>query len=422
MKLPILTACIICAVTAGAYAIDCFECAQNDFACSLDPSEMTDGGIPPKPCPRGDDVCILLIQHRRSRKDTQETSDFYDIQCGKSSECDQDGSFTTIKFDITFSTRCCNTSGCVPALLVLPPYNDTRNGVTCPACLSETKQECIPRRAMECTGEEKYCISCYRSFREVKVFYSYGCGTENTCRMGERRNITYAEDETLSCTRVSSVHSLTVGSFLWCPFSITKDPKDFNSGSFLCAVDEDVCMLEGIRTLHDGVENVQYVRRCGKSHECSRKGSISSSKKTISINTTCCYQSQCRSPGLVLAPVSNKSNGQTCRDCYISSSHLCKRKDIIQCTGDEKACIQYIRTVKQDFSVLKEVLHGCASRSICEAGPSRVVPMLNYGQYITTEVICNKGRRLYSGGGLSYVPAVLIVIETCLKFSSLMTY
>lgn len=48
--------------------------------------------------------------------------------------------------------------------------------------------------------------------------------------------------------------------------------------------------------------------------------------------------------------------------------------------------------------------------------------MLNYGQYITTEVICNKGRSLYSGSGLSYVPAVLIVIETCLKFSSLMTY
>ncbi|KAG8590429.1 hypothetical protein GDO81_006763, partial [Engystomops pustulosus] len=171
------------------------------------------------------------------------------------------------------------------------------------------------------------------------------------------------------CTIVSSNHSLPVGNFLWCPICFGKnlDPYSY----LLCAADEDVCLFEATRTLYNGEDHVQYFRRCGRSHECSRSGTISSSKKTMSINTTCCDHNRCHCPVPVLPALSDKRNGLTCPDCHMASSHLCLKKDVKQCTGNEDTCIQYSRTMKQDFSVMKEVFYGCASSSICDAGSSR---------------------------------------------------
>ncbi|XP_071968991.1 phospholipase A2 inhibitor and Ly6/PLAUR domain-containing protein-like [Engystomops pustulosus] len=271
---------------------------------------------------------------------------------------------------------------------------------------------------MRCRGEEKYCISYHETADGVSLLHSRGCATENFCKKEEMRLFPFDLDKVAACTIVSHEQPLPAGHFLWCPVCFG---KELDVSSFLlCAADEDVCLFEATRTLYDGEEQVQYFRRCGMSHECSRRGSISSSKKTMSINTTCCHQSQCHCPEPELPALSDQRNGLICPDCHVSGSHLCLRKSIKRCSGDEDTCIQYTRSMKQDFSVMKEVLYGCASRSFCNAGPSRVLPMGGYGQHITTEVICNGGRHLTIPSSLCFIPALLIVI--CLQLSPLKNF
>ncbi|XP_068098437.1 phospholipase A2 inhibitor and Ly6/PLAUR domain-containing protein-like [Hyperolius riggenbachi] len=188
---------------------------------------------------------------------------------------------------------------------------------------------------MACTGEEKYCLKYQKMVMMGTLLSSIssGCASENICK--ENRNLTLLTPprslETSECFTVSSNTDLKPGHFIWC--HICHDvPEHCRGQSFLCPPSEDVCLFERMRIIYDGRDEFENTRRCGKSSECSRTGTIRSSTKVIMINTTCCDRNECQPPLPALPIISDEENGLICPACFVPNSDRCLGRNNLKCT------------------------------------------------------------------------------------------
>ncbi|XP_068098058.1 phospholipase A2 inhibitor and Ly6/PLAUR domain-containing protein-like [Hyperolius riggenbachi] len=280
----------------------------------------------------------------------------------------------------------------------VPAESRTKNGVFCPACYSE-KGDCEAQNSMACTGEEKYCLKYQKMvMMGLQTSVSSGCASENVCK--ENRTLSFLTPprlpETSECFKVSSNTDLKPGHFIWCHICHSHNFVNCMDKSFLCSPSEDVCLYENTRSTYDGRDEFEITNRCGKSSECSRTGTIRSSTKVIVINTTCCDRNECQPPFPALPTISDKDNGLTCPACFVPNSDRCLGRKNVKCTGEEKRCIHYMRTEKQEISTVTESLYGCTTDTICEAGSSLTLPKGHYHKSVKTDIACNRAATLRS--------------------------
>eukprot|EP00079_Xenopus_tropicalis_P037507 XP_017951278.1 PREDICTED: uncharacterized protein LOC101731055 [Xenopus tropicalis] len=347
MKGFLTGACVMSAVIATVYSLYCLRCFESKKRC-LTYMECKEG-----------EVCLTSYENTLYYLGETLHTPIWS-GCWQSEDCNVNISFSTPLIKVRYATSCCNTDNCTAPTPTLMPLNAEKNGHTCPACHGEN---CIPQYSMACTGEEKTCIH-FNSFSG----YSRGCATTDNC------NATYIVNPSLNnryiCNRNDTTLSLPVRNFLFCQ-SCYYRTETCHIKLQLCGVQEDVCVTEKIRTIHNG-QDVTYVnKRCGQARECSRVGTLRSNKKKIGINTTCCSTSGCNPPVPISPPMDSEPNGLTCPSCYVSNSDTCLQKYPMKCVGNESHCIHYISKDTFENDVTKESFHGCTTDSICKAGSSR---------------------------------------------------
>nr|DBA15833.1 TPA: hypothetical protein GDO54_003292 [Pyxicephalus adspersus] len=179
------------------------------------------------------------------------------------------------------------------------------------------------------------------------------------------------------------------GHFIWCTICHDYNIDGCRDKPHLCSPHEDVCVFERKRSIYNGEDEVEIIKRCGKSSECNRAGSIRSLTKTILINTTCCDQSLCDSPLPSFPVTNNDTNGVICPACFVPNSDRCLGRSDLKCIGNEKRCIHYKRAEKQDLYIVTESLHGCTTDEVCEAGSSLLLPNGVHYKTIKTDIACN---------------------------------
>ncbi|XP_073459839.1 uncharacterized protein [Aquarana catesbeiana] len=284
---------------------------------------------------------------------------YFRRDCLKIQDCNVSESISSPWGKSTYSTSCCNTDGCTPVQPVLKAANKTKNGVSCPACYSED-QECKAQYAMHCTGEEKYCLDFRRTTTfKLNQIYVSGCSTKNFCKkdndmefLNRPKNL-----ESHYCKTTDSNPDQTTGHFTWCEVCHDYNVNDCRGSQHLCSPHEDVCVFERTRSIYDGMEEFEITKRCGKSHECNRAGSIRSSTKIILINTTCCDESVCMPP----EPISDLSTLLTFHDlsCTVSlcgGRHIGKGRTLLShvMASNKKISEQYSIDITKSHSKFPE--------------------------------------------------------------------
>uniref|UniRef100_A0A803JI26 UPAR/Ly6 domain-containing protein n=1 Tax=Xenopus tropicalis TaxID=8364 RepID=A0A803JI26_XENTR len=331
--------CVLSAVIATVYSLYCLECFERDYQCRSY-----------KKCKEGE-VCLTSFEN---------TMMPFWSGCWQSEYCNLNISFSTPDVRVRYATSCCNTDNCTAPTPTLMPNNAQKNGHTCPACYSQTKGDCIPQYSMACTGEEKSCIH-LKSWGK----YSRGCSTTDLCNITDILKPDNKRGH--SCTRDNSISSLPVRNFLLCQTCLSKD-GNCHYNRELCGLQEDVCVVEKIRTINDGQDTTEVIKRCGQAWECSRAGTLRSNYKKVVINTTCCSTDGCDAPVPTLPPLNSEPNGLTCPSCYVSNAKLCLQRRPLKCVGNESRCIHYTSTETFGTTVATESFHGCTTDSICKAG------------------------------------------------------
>ena len=64
---------------------------------------------------------------------------------------------TMVNFTFQMLRNCCSVDNCNAEPIVLPPRNNTPNGVQCPVCYAENSTTCEVKKKMNCTGLETKC-------------------------------------------------------------------------------------------------------------------------------------------------------------------------------------------------------------------------------------------------------------------------
>ncbi|OCT73267.1 hypothetical protein XELAEV_18036247mg [Xenopus laevis] len=189
------------------------------------------------------------------------------------------------------------------------------------------------------------------------------------------------------------------------PFTTTLCSVSFSQFSIQAAATRTsqtkpcVSQLNKLTCFSDGQDVQDIIRRCGKSEECGRVGTLRSNEKKIVINTTCCDTNSCDPPIPTLPPFDSEANGLTCPSCYISNSDICLQRQPLKCVGNETRCINYISKETLDKTVTTESFYGCTTENICKAGSSTKHYFFLKTSLIKTtkmDVTCNKAFSLNS--------------------------
>ncbi|XP_077312841.1 uncharacterized protein LOC143933720 [Lithobates pipiens] len=420
MKATFFALCTVPTLLSTVSALKCIYCGvlinlDSDSVYNLNAKRSTepycDGHA--YNCASEDAACASI--YVSSTKYNNAVESYFRRDCLKIQDCNVSESISSPWGKNTYSTSCCNTDGCTPVQPVLKAANKTKNGVSCPACYSEDK-ECKAQYSMHCTGEEKYCLDFKRvtTFQTNQIFVS-GCSTKNFCKndsdmifLNRPMNL-----ENHYCRKTDSNPDQGIGYFIWCDVCHDYNVNNCRDSQNLCSPHEDVCVFERRRSIYDGSDEVEITKRCGKSHECNRAGSIRSSTKIILINTTCCDESMCMTPEPILPSIDDDTNGVICPACFVPNSDRCLGRSDLKCTGNEKRCLHYMRTEKQDMYTVTESLHGCTTDEICEAGSNLVLPNGHYYKTVKTEIFCNSAitPRSESCTSLMLVATALIVFN-----------
>ncbi|XP_068099423.1 uncharacterized protein [Hyperolius riggenbachi] len=293
------------------------------------------------------------------------SSDFFlHKTCLPSKEgCGTSESLTIPGLKVAYSVTCCSENECTPQVPVLPPVdNKTKNGVFCPACFG-AEGDCEAQNSMACTGEEKYCLKFQKMIKTgFKKSVGSGCASENVCK--ENRSLSFlafpGSVETFECFKVNSNIDLKPGFFIWCGICHDYNVENCGSLDYLCSPSEDVCLFERVRNIY--VPNI-----------------------------------------------SDEDNGLTCPACFVPNSDRCLGRKNLKCTGEEKRCIHYMRTEKQDFTTVTESLYGCTTDAICEAGSSLTLPKRNYYKSVKTDIACNRAATLRSLAHLFFTSSFVVL-------------
>lgn len=164
---PLLLPFILCSLVATTYSLTCSECiGQSDKPCQGRPVT----------CAADFDACVATVE--TDSKDGKEIT-WYRKCCGKKSMCSYTGSFTADILGKKASSTCCFTSNCDPLVPKLPTQKTEDNGLSCKSCSTEQGSAC---ETIECTGEEKKCLTLttLTQAAQVSMFVS-GCGTPEWC-------------------------------------------------------------------------------------------------------------------------------------------------------------------------------------------------------------------------------------------------
>ncbi|XP_073425968.1 uncharacterized protein [Dendrobates tinctorius] len=398
--------CVISALISTASCLQCTTCSwilqkandeiyASEYGNKVHYQDIVDG----QPiclgfnytCTSPEEVCGSIYVKTTKYDQSQEI--FIKRDCIKAKECNVSESFTTPVLKTLYAVTCCNTDNCTPAPQILPPENNTENGVQCQSCfLSSTMENCEAKYSVTCTGKEKYCIAYERRAPfETNYVYAMGCASKNVCtENGALHNLGKPGLlEEVKCHIVTHNEQLQTGHFIWCFFCHDYNVNNCSDKAYLCKPEEDVCVFERVRSIYDGREEVTITKRCGKSNECSRSGTIRSSTKTIFMNTTCCDYNVCQAPLPTLPQANDDENGLTCPACFVPNSDRCLGRSNLKCTGNEQRCIHYMRTEVRESATTTESLHGCTTDEICEAGSAITYTKGQYHRNIKTSVMCS---------------------------------
>ncbi|XP_056397644.1 uncharacterized protein LOC130293185 isoform X3 [Hyla sarda] len=297
-----------------------------------------------------DHVCFLL-RFETHELEQEFTTWEVNRQCWNPLACFTSGQVSSSKYKIRFVTSCCFEDNCKIPLPDFPAENTAHNGLFCPTCISNTSK-CVPNNSMKCVGEETWCFTLNAASKPTLTFS--GCATPSYCRVhpliGDkfRNNDDHIRPVKLSCVIANRTSSLPVVNLLFC-----KKTYGINSEKLMrCSPINDACLTILVQT----------------THECNSAGTITTGKKNISKNTTCCFHDNCISPIPTLPSQSNETNGIFCESCYYKTYGICMGQDYIACTGNATRCISYATEQKSDVFTSSEVFHGCAHPELCESG------------------------------------------------------
>ncbi|XP_068098059.1 phospholipase A2 inhibitor and Ly6/PLAUR domain-containing protein-like isoform X1 [Hyperolius riggenbachi] len=236
-------------------------------------------------------------------------------------------------------------------------------------------------------GEERSCLI-YKLIQPLQLRESYtsGCATQNVCNGNTSLNFLNwpHSSDSVSCRTVSETPDLTPGHAIFCHICNSYNGDSCVGQLHQCSEEDDTCLYEKMKIIHERAEETEDIRRCGKSRECGRVGRIQSSRKTILINTTCCDHSGCHTPMPTLPSINNDENGVICPACFVPNADRCASYDNLKCTGKEKRCVRYMRTEKR----VRDTLHGCTTDEICEAGSSVVHLPGRYYKSVINNISC----------------------------------
>ncbi|XP_040182539.1 uncharacterized protein LOC120915806 [Rana temporaria] len=163
-------------------------------------------------------------------------------------------------------------------LLEVKAENATKNGVLCPACISN-HEPCTANYSMACTGEERYCLTLQGKFIGSKpIMHTSGCSTfaESLCRENQPLDFLTYPDEKIPTryTKVTSKTNLATRHFIWCRIC-HNCPEEYNpkAKAILCSQDEDVCVYERTRIIYGRYIVMETLHGCTTDEICEA-GSI----------------------------------------------------------------------------------------------------------------------------------------------------
>ncbi|XP_073513788.1 uncharacterized protein [Phyllobates terribilis] len=298
------------------YALSCEVCNNSQF--QICHSKAV-------PCSNVDHVCINVSKNVSS--EIVPLQSMLRRQCGKPSQCDLQGTVTSVHLKFTFATACCNTSSCTPPLPTYSPFSEKKSGLLCPTAYNTEGMDNSDEYIMECRENETQCFM----YNEV----------------------------------------IRTSFFQKCKFQHEKiKSKPITE---LCLPDEDVCLSEHMK-VEDAGRGVreEHSQRCGRSGQCNLFIVISNSNKTMVINTTCCQTQYCNPPMPNVSSEAEVKNGLTCRSCYTANSSKCNSNSTMFCTGIMDHCVTYTATRRSGGSNETEILIGCGTKDACAYGRSFV--------------------------------------------------
>ncbi|XP_073513787.1 uncharacterized protein [Phyllobates terribilis] len=345
------------------YALSCEVCNNSQF--QICHSKAV-------PCSNVDHVCINVSKNVSS--EIVPLQSMLRRQCGKPSQCDLQGTVTSVHLKFTFATACCNTSSCTPPLPTYSPFSEKKSGLLCPTAYNTEGMDNSDEYIMECRENETQCFM-YNEVIRTKYFNSStnisGCTSKDFCKTESFLRSAINSSESLSCTEGFPQKSLIPSFFQKCKFQHEKiKSKPITE---LCLPDEDVCLSEHMK-VEDAGRGVreEHSQRCGRSGQCNLFIVISNSNKTMVINTTCCQTQYCNPPMPNVSSEAEVKNGLTCRSCYTANSSKCNSNSTMFCTGIMDHCVTYTATRRSGGSNETEILIGCGTKDACAYGRSFV--------------------------------------------------
>ncbi|XP_069802826.1 uncharacterized protein [Dendropsophus ebraccatus] len=317
------------------------------------------------PCAGDSNVCITFATNISG---FTFTNSMLKRDCGRLSQCDLQGTMTSVATRLNFATTCCNTSSCTPPLPTYLPVTEKKNGLVCPASVSIRGIANTAEYNIECLEHETQCFtySDVVSARNPSSFYLTGCASKNLSEIESLISRIKSCDVTISTSEAFPQDSLMPSFVQTCNFQHGKiNMKSFGD---LCLPDEDVCFSEHTLVADAGGVKKENLQRCGKSRQCDLFIAISHPNKTIITNTSCCKTQHCSPPTSDVSWEPGVENGVTCRSCYSAHSSDCDSYDTMSCTGIMDRCITYTQTLRIGQIKQTEVIIGCGTSDACTYG------------------------------------------------------
>ncbi|XP_056398320.1 phospholipase A2 inhibitor and Ly6/PLAUR domain-containing protein-like [Hyla sarda] len=165
---------ILSSLVSTTFSLSCMECTvQGEKQCQG----------PSVTCPAEFDACVATLES--NTKDGKDVT--YRQYCGKRSTCSYGGTLTTNLGVKRVSSSCCFMNNCSPPMPKLPTEKTDKNGVSCKACSEEKGTTCEPSTTIECTGDEKECVSMTVTNKGLMSSSALrGCGTATWCSVKDR--------------------------------------------------------------------------------------------------------------------------------------------------------------------------------------------------------------------------------------------
>ncbi|XP_069804192.1 phospholipase A2 inhibitor and Ly6/PLAUR domain-containing protein-like [Dendropsophus ebraccatus] len=103
-------------------------------------------------------TCMTTVTEINS-KDGNGTSYYVEKTCNLNPTiCNITYSVNNDQFQTRYLVHCCDTDLCNKEPLEVTPWNNTKNGLECPACYAANAEDCIANNTAQCTGDESKCI------------------------------------------------------------------------------------------------------------------------------------------------------------------------------------------------------------------------------------------------------------------------